>query len=90
MRQNKFSADHCVLGRFYRAKDLPRLVDLILISYKKMPVDFIMHHFDVLELADHFKEFRKNPPLIEHAGVLSTIDVESKRDMSILPKSRRF
>ena len=40
---------------------------------------FQMHHFDVLQMADHFKEFRRNPPLLEHFGALSTIDVESIR-----------
>ena len=30
-------------------------------------------------MADQFKEFRRHPPLIEHTGILSTIDVESVR-----------
>ena len=72
-------SNYLSIGRFYRCRDLPRLVDLILISYSRMPVDFIMHHFDVLEMTDHFREFRHQPPLLEHTGVQSTIDVESIR-----------
>ena len=72
-------SNYLSIGRFYRCRDLTRLVDLILISYSRMPVDFIMHHFDVLEMTDHFREFRHQPPLLEHTGVQSTIDVESIR-----------
>ena len=66
-----------IIGRFYRCSDLHRLVELILLSYTRQPVDFIMHHFDVLQMADQFREFRRMPPLIEHIGAKSTIDVES-------------
>ena len=66
-------SNYLSIGRFYRCRDLSRLVDLILISYLRMPVDFIMHHFDVLEMTDHFREFRHQPPLLEHTGVKSTI-----------------
>ena len=66
-----------LIGRFYRCSDLHRLVELILLSYTRQPVDFIMHHFDVLQMADQFREFRRMPPLIEHIGAKSTIDVES-------------
>ncbi len=72
-------SNYLSIGRLYRCNDLRRLVDLILIAYTRMPVDFIMHHFDVLSMADHFKEFRKVPPLLEHTGIHSTIDVESIR-----------
>lgn len=72
-------SNYLSIGRWYRCRDLARLVDLILISYSRMPVDFIMHHFDVMEMTDHFREFRRRPPLLEHGGVLSTLDVESKR-----------
>ena len=101
------------IGRFYRCSDLSRLVDLILISYTRQPVDFIvsilflfspeirpnntkllyhilqMHHFDVLMLSDRFKEHRRNPPLLEHFGALSTIDVESIR-AKVTRKYERF
>ena len=61
-------SNYLSIGRFYRCADLTRLVDLILISYSRMPVDFIMHHFDVLEMTDHFREFRHQPPLLDHTG----------------------
>ena len=73
---------HHIIGRFYRCSDLHRLVELILLSYTRQPVDFIMHHFDVLQMADQFREFRRTPPLIEHIGAKSTIDVESVITMS--------
>jgi len=38
------------IGRLYKDHDLGKLVDLILIAYTKQPVDFIMHHFDVLQV----------------------------------------
>ena len=38
---------------------LPQLVSFILTSYKSQPVDFLMHYFDVLQLADKFKEGTK-------------------------------
>jgi len=72
-------SNYLSIGRFYRCSDLHRLVELILLSYTRQPVDFIMHHFDVLQMADQFREFRRTPPLIEHIGAKSTIDVESIR-----------
>jgi hypothetical protein len=72
-------SNYLSIGRFYRSPDLARLVELILISYTRQPVDFVMHHYDVLQMADNFKEYRRTPPLIEHTGVQSTIDVESIR-----------
>lgn len=72
-------SNYLSIGRFYRCSDLNRLVELILLSFTRQPVDFIMHHFDVLQMADHFREFRRTPPLIEHVGAKSTIDVESIR-----------
>ncbi len=72
-------SNYLSIGRLYRSTDLPRLVQLILISFTRQPVDFIMHHFDVLEMADNFREFRRKPPLLEHRGSQSTIDVESMR-----------
>lgn len=65
------------IGRLYRSRDLGKLVDLVLISYTRQPVDYIMHHFDVLQLADGFKEFRRNPPLLTHRGSHSTLDTEA-------------
>ena len=38
------------IGRLYKDHDLAKLVDLILIAYTKQPVDFVMHHFDVLQV----------------------------------------
>ena len=34
-------SNYLSIGRLYRSTDLGRLVDLILISYTRMPVDFI-------------------------------------------------
>ena len=39
------------IGRLYKDQDLAKLVDLILIAYTKQPVDFVMHHFDVLQVS---------------------------------------
>ena len=64
-------SNYLSIGRFYRCNDLNRLVELILLSYTRQPVDFIMHHFDVLQMADHFREYRRTPPLIEHIGAKS-------------------
>jgi hypothetical protein len=38
------------IGRLYKDQDLTKLVDLILIAYTKQPVDFVMHHFDVIQV----------------------------------------
>lgn len=62
------------IGRLYRTVDLVKLVDLILIAYRKQPVDFIMHHFDAIQMADRFREIRRKPPLLEHVGRVSTLD----------------
>ena len=35
-------SNYLSIGRFYRCRDLSRLVDLILISYTRQPVDFIV------------------------------------------------
>ena len=40
-------------------------------------------------LSDRFKEHRRNPPLLEHFGALSTIDVESIRT-KVTRKYERF
>jgi hypothetical protein len=47
---------------------------MILISYEKQPVDFIMHHFEVIQMADKFREFRRKPSLLRHIGAVSTIE----------------
>ena len=62
------------IGRLYHTRKLKKLVDLILIAYDKQPVDFIMHHFEVLQMADRFHEFRRKPPLFEHIGDVSTME----------------
>ena len=41
-------SNYLSIGRLYRSTDLGRLVDLILISYTRMPVDFISRKFDLL------------------------------------------
>ena len=35
-------SNYLSIGRFYRCSDIPHLVDLILISYTRQPVDFIV------------------------------------------------
>lgn len=60
------------IGRLYRTSSLHKLVDLILIAYDKQPVDFIMHHFDAIQMADRFRQLRPEPPLFEHVGHVST------------------
>jgi len=62
------------IGRLYRTRELKKLVDLILISYEKQPVDFIMHHFDVIQMADRSREFRRKPSLFDHIGDISTME----------------
>ena len=47
---------------------------MILISYEKQPVDFIMHHFELIQMADKFQEFRRKPGLFKHIGDVSTIE----------------
>ena len=37
---------------------------------------FFFSDFDVLQMADHFREFRKSPPLIEHIGAKSVNNVQ--------------
>lgn len=71
------------IGRLYRTHDLKKLVDMILISYEKQPVDFIMHHFELIQMADKFQEFRRKPGLFKHIGDISTIE-----DNSILKRKR--
>ena len=74
-------SDWLSIGRLYRSQDLKKLVDMILIAYEKQPVDFIMHHFDVIQMADKFTEFRRKPSLLKHIGDVSTIeeDLSMKR-----------
>ena len=56
--QNRFNPDWSSLifskflsiGRLWRTSDLPKLVDLVLIAYDKQPVDYIMAHFDMLQV----------------------------------------
>ena len=67
-------SDWLSIGRLYRTKYLKNLVDMILISYEKQPVDFIMHHFEVIQMADKFREFRRKPSLLRHIGDVSTIE----------------
>ena len=73
------------IGRLFRAKDLTKLVDLILIAYNKQPVDYIMSHYDMIRMADRYQEFRRKPPLLEHFGNISTMvkDDRSNGQMSI-------
>ena len=66
-------SDWLSIGRLYRTHDLKKLVDMILISYEKQPVDFIMHHFELIQMADKFQEFRRKPGLFKHIGDVSTI-----------------
>ncbi|XP_059092238.1 alpha-1,3-mannosyl-glycoprotein 4-beta-N-acetylglucosaminyltransferase C-like [Tigriopus californicus] len=65
---------HLSIGRLYHHYTLPKLVEFILTSYTVQPVDFLMHYFDMIQLANHFKpnEFRRTPPLLHHIGVHST------------------
>ena len=42
------------IGRLWRTSDLPKLVDLVLIAYDKQPVDYIMCHFDMLQVTGAF------------------------------------
>ena len=67
-------SDWLSIGRLYRTHDLRKLVDMILISYEKQPVDFIMHHFELIQMADKFQEFRRKPGLFKHIGDVSTIE----------------
>ena len=48
-----------IKGSTFFSSTLPQLVSFILTSYKSQPVDFLMHYFDVLQLADKFKEGTK-------------------------------
>ena len=70
-------SDWLSIGRLYRTHDLKKLVDMILISYEKQPVDFIMHHFELIQMADKFQEFRRKPGLFKHIGDVSTIEENS-------------
>ena len=80
-------SDWLSIGRLYRTHDLKKLVEMILISYEKQPVDFIMHHFEVIQMADKFQEFRRKPGLFKHIGDVSTIEdnplVKRKRNIKM-------
>ena len=49
------SPSHLSIGRLYRTETLPKLVAFVLAAYASQPVDFLMHYFDAMVLADGFK-----------------------------------
>ncbi len=73
---------HLSIGRLYRTQTLPRLVPFILTSYLSQPVDFLMHYFDALQLADGFRPdaFRRGRPLFRHFGDVSTKETFARMD----------
>ena len=64
------------IGRLWRTSDLPKLVDLVLIAYDKQPVDYIMCHFDMLQVTGAF--------------CFGQISAELAEDYEFLANSLRF
>lgn len=81
---------HLSIGRLYHHYTLPKLVEFILTSYTVQPVDFLMHYFDMIQLANHFKpdEFRRSPPLLRHIGIHSTKS-DAIKEEEVLAKRRK-
>ena len=61
-------------------------------SYQKQPADYLLQYFDMVQLGDDFSwegsNFRRRPPLLEHAGNVSTRDAVERREH--VKASRRF
>jgi len=70
------------IGRLFRVGDLAKVVDLICIAYNKQPVDYILSHFDMIQMADRYREFRRKPPLLQHIGNVSTMSSSLSKEES--------
>jgi hypothetical protein len=61
-------------------------------SYLKLPADYLMQYFDMVQLGDDFswssKQFQQDPALVAHAGNVSTRDSIEKMEQMML--NRRF
>ena len=73
-------SDFMSIGRLYRTSELNKIVEFILISYTRMPVDWLMTEYDRIQLANHYKIFRIKPSLFLHNGEISSKGIFTEKE----------